>query len=311
MLHLTRLGYTYLSLKNATWDESTNIFTDIFRESIARINPEADPDEIARAAQEISIMLDNEDLGRGFFERMTRTTGLKLVDFEDFDNNSFHVVTELAYRNGDEEFRPDITLLINGLPLVFMEVKKPNNRDGILAERTRINRRLRNTILHPYHRDERGALRKFNFIVSNPPFKLDFSDYRDELDTPANRERFFAGIPKVPNKDKDKMAIYLLFIQHIIHTLAKDGKAAIVVPTGFITAQSGIERKIREHLVAKQMLAGVVSMPSNIFATTGTNVSILFPSSTPGKPSRISPSSSLTRKSPPKTTPSAPGSISM
>lgn len=133
-----------------------------------------------------------------------------------------------------------------------------------------------NTILHPYHRDERGTLRKFNFIVSNPPFKLDFSDYRDELDTPANRERFFAGIPKVPNKDKDKMAIYLLFIQHIIHSLAKDGKAAIVVPTGFITAQSGIERKIRERLVEKKMLSGVVSMPSNIFATTGTNVSILF-----------------------------------
>lgn len=133
-----------------------------------------------------------------------------------------------------------------------------------------------NTILHPYHRDERGALRKFNFIVSNPPFKLDFSDYRDELDIPANHERFFAGIPKVPNKDKDKMAIYLLFIQHIIYSLAKDGKAAIVVPTGFITAQSGIERNIRERLVERKMLSGVVSMPSNIFATTGTNVSILF-----------------------------------
>jgi type I restriction enzyme M protein len=133
-----------------------------------------------------------------------------------------------------------------------------------------------NTILHPYHKDERGALRKFDVIVSNPPFKLDFSDYRDELDTKTNRERFFAGVPKVPNKDKDKMSIYLLFIQHIIHTLAKKGKAAIVVPTGFITAQSGIEKKIREHLVENKKLAGVVSMPSNIFATTGTNVSILF-----------------------------------
>lgn len=133
-----------------------------------------------------------------------------------------------------------------------------------------------NTILHPFHRDERGALRKFDFIVSNPPFKLDFSDYRDELDTKENRARFFAGVPKVPNKDKDKMAIYLLFIQHIIHSLAKNGKAAIVVPTGFITAQSGIEKGIRQHLVENKMLAGVVSMPSNIFATTGTNVSILF-----------------------------------
>ena len=133
-----------------------------------------------------------------------------------------------------------------------------------------------NTILHPFHKDEKGSLRKFDFIVSNPPFKLDFSDFRDELDTPAHRARFFAGIPKVPNKDKDKMSIYLLFIQHIIHTLAKNGKAAIVVPTGFITAQSGIEKGIRQHLVENKMLAGVVSMPSNIFATTGTNVSILF-----------------------------------
>ncbi len=132
-----------------------------------------------------------------------------------------------------------------------------------------------NTILEPYHK-EGTALRRFDYVVSNPPFKLDFSDFRDQLDTKANKQRFFAGIPKVPNKDKDKMAIYLLFIQHIIASLSKKGKAAIVVPTGFITAQSGIEKGIREHLVENKMLAGVVSMPSNIFATTGTNVSILF-----------------------------------
>jgi len=133
-----------------------------------------------------------------------------------------------------------------------------------------------NTILHPHHRDDSGALRKFDYIVSNPPFKLDFSDFRDDLDTKANHDRFFAGIPNVPKKDKDKMAIYLLFLQHIIHSLSKQGKAAVVVPTGFITAQSGIEKSIREHLVKHKMLGGVVSMPSNIFATTGTNVSILF-----------------------------------
>ena len=134
-----------------------------------------------------------------------------------------------------------------------------------------------NTILDPYHKaDKGGGLRKFNFIVSNPPFKLDFSDFRDQLDSKANKDRFFAGIPNVPNKDKEKMAIYLLFIQHVIHSLAPNGRAAIVVPTGFITAQSGIEKSIREHLVKNKMLGGVVSMPSNIFATTGTNVSILF-----------------------------------
>lgn len=133
-----------------------------------------------------------------------------------------------------------------------------------------------NTILHPYHRDGQGALEKFDFIVSNPPFKLDFSDYSADLDSKENHERFFAGIPNVPKKAKDKMAIYPLFIQHIMHTLSAKGKAAVVVPTGFITAQSGIEKKIRQRLVEQRMLAGVVSMPSNIFATTGTNVSILF-----------------------------------
>ena len=133
-----------------------------------------------------------------------------------------------------------------------------------------------NTILEPYHKEKDKSLKKFDFIVSNPPFKLDFSDYVADLDSKENKDRFFAGLPNVPNKDKDKMAIYPLFIQHIMYSLATKGKAAVVVPTGFITAQSGIERKIREKMVEDKMLRGVISMPSNIFATTGTNVSILF-----------------------------------
>lgn len=132
-----------------------------------------------------------------------------------------------------------------------------------------------NTVLHPYHQDGKD-LKRFDYIVSNPPFKMDFSDFRDELDSKENKERFFAGIPKIKAKAKDKMEIYQLFLQHIIHSLKKGGKAAVVVPTGFITAQSGIDKGIRKYLVEHKMLAGVVSMPSNIFATTGTNVSILF-----------------------------------
>lgn len=132
-----------------------------------------------------------------------------------------------------------------------------------------------NTILHPFHRDG-GALKRFDYIVSNPPFKMDFSDFRDALDSKENQQRFFAGIPKIKAKARDKMEIYQLFLQHIIFSLKPGGKAAVVVPTGFITAQSGIDKGIREHLVQNKMLAGVVSMPSNIFATTGTNVSILF-----------------------------------
>lgn len=133
-----------------------------------------------------------------------------------------------------------------------------------------------NTLLNPEHK-ENNQLMKFNYIVSNPPFKLDFSEYVNDLENQVNKkERFFAGLPNVPNKDKDKMAIYLCFLQHIMYSLDDNGKAAVVVPTGFITAQSGIEKKIRERLIERKMLKGVVSMPSNIFATTGTNVSVLF-----------------------------------
>ncbi len=344
LLHLCRLGYVYLPLPGTTRDESTNIFIDIFAESIGRINPELEEGEIRRALEDISLALDNEDLGEAFYRMLTARSGVKLLDFDDVNNNSFHVVTELPYKNGDDLFRPDITLLINGMPLAFIEVKKPNNHGGILEERDRMKKRFRNkkfrkfinisqllifsnnmeydqesiepiqgafyattsqdisqksssmlrlnlilnnlvhsiqniiqgnTMLAPYHKSG-DKLMTFDYIVSNPPFKLDFSDYHADLDTKQNHNRFFAGIPKVTPKSPDKMAIYLLFIQHIIFSLSPKGKAAIVVPTGFITAQSGIERKIREKLVEKKMLRGVVSMPSNIFATTGTNVSVLF-----------------------------------
>ncbi len=132
-----------------------------------------------------------------------------------------------------------------------------------------------NTITTPYHKNG-NKLMAFDYIVSNPPFKLDFSDFRDDLESKENSERFFAGIPKITPKSPEKMAIYLLFIQHIMFSLSSKGKAAVVVPTGFLTAQSGIEKKIHEKLIEKKMLRGVVSMPSNIFATTGTNVSVLF-----------------------------------
>jgi len=132
-----------------------------------------------------------------------------------------------------------------------------------------------NTMVTPYHKVG-DKLMTFDYVVSNPPFKLDFSDFRNDLDTKQNHQRFFAGIPNISPKSKDKMAIYLLFIQHIMFSLSAKGKAAVVVPTGFITAQGGIEKKIRERLVEQKMLRGVVSMPSNIFATTGTNVSVLF-----------------------------------
>lgn len=133
-----------------------------------------------------------------------------------------------------------------------------------------------NTLTTPFHKNHDGTLKKFDYVVSNPPFKLNFSDYQEKLKNDSYKGRYFAGIPNIPNKDKSSMEIYLCFIQHIIYSLNDNGKAAVVVPTGFLTAKSGIPLKIRKHLVDKKMLKGVVSMPSNIFANTGTNVSVVF-----------------------------------
>lgn len=144
ILHLMRLGYTCIPQNQQDRREDTNIFEDIFIDSLQRINPDATQEEILQILDEISLELDYEDLGRKFYQRLVGTSGIKLIDFQNFNNNSFHVTTELTCRNGDEEFRPDITLLINGIPLAFVEVKKPHNKEGILAERNRINARFKN-----------------------------------------------------------------------------------------------------------------------------------------------------------------------
>ncbi|HET8885383.1 MAG TPA: type I restriction endonuclease [Salinimicrobium sp.] len=144
ILHLTQLGYTYISLKDAVWDVETNIFTDIFKDAIGRINPHLSADDVGRLYKEVALSLENEDLGQEFYKMLTERSGTRLIDFENFENNSFHVCTELPCKNGEDEFRPDITCLVNGMPLVFVEVKKPNNREGVLAERKRIRSRFQN-----------------------------------------------------------------------------------------------------------------------------------------------------------------------
>lgn len=134
-----------------------------------------------------------------------------------------------------------------------------------------------NTLLEPSHKEANGSLRKFDFIVSNPPFKLDFPEYRDTL--ASDGIRFWAGVPNAVAKvdpNKPKMAIYTCFIQHVLNSLKPTGKGAIVIPTGFITAKSSVEKRILQRIVDEKWVYGCVSMPSNVFATTGTNVSVLF-----------------------------------
>ena len=134
------------------------------------------------------------------------------------------------------------------------------------------------TLVSPYHKnDKKDALKQFDYIVSNPPFKVDFPDTREKV--AAQTARFWAGVPNVPKQidpNKPKMAIYTCFLQHVINSLKPGGKAAIVVPTGFITASGGIEGKVLKHIVNNHLVYGCISMPSNVFATTGTNVSVLF-----------------------------------
>lgn len=154
--HLCRLGYEYLSLKSAIWDPATNIFSDIFCQAISKLNPQLSPDDITRTQKDISLLLKNEDLGQAFYKKLTETSGVKLIDFEQPENNLFHVVLELTYGQkasegeSNKSFRPDITLLINGLPLVFLEVKKPNNQGGLKTEFERMQNRCQNHLFRPF-----------------------------------------------------------------------------------------------------------------------------------------------------------------
>lgn len=235
LVHFTRLGYKYMSIKDKTrgldYDPDTNIFYALFTDAINRINGvELSVDDAKKIIEEIKIKLDNDDLGKSFYQLLKEgINGLQLIDFNrknSSDKNSYVVVTELPYESGDDK--------------------------------------------------QRGELMHFDYIVSNPPFNVDFSDNRDTLAGDSYKERFWAGVPAVPKKDLDSMDIYLLFIQHIIFSMKESGKAAIVVPTGFLTRKNKIEKEIKKYIIDKKMLKGVISMPSNIFANTGTNVSIIF-----------------------------------
>jgi type I restriction enzyme R subunit len=144
LIHLEKLGYKYLSLKSLKYDQETNVVIDVLNESIQRINPNTSLSEIDLYLKQVFVSLANDDLGKAFHEHLINQSGIKLIDFENFENNTFNCVTEFECQKGLDSFRPDITILINGLPLVFVEVKKPNNKDGVLAERKRINSRFAN-----------------------------------------------------------------------------------------------------------------------------------------------------------------------
>jgi type I restriction enzyme R subunit len=236
ILHLCRLGYSYLPLSKASINESTNIFTDVFVESIKKINEGVEESEVLKFLDSISLSLDNEDLGKSFYEKLTNTSGIRLIDFDNIHHNTLNVVTELTYKKDEDEFRPDITLLINGMPLVFIEVKKPNNLDGILAEHKRIQTRFQNKkfrkfvnitqfmvfsnnmeydayAIHPiqgaFYSTTSYTKPSFNYFREEDSFELTtlLSDISDEQETAVLKDNNLVGIKNseefITNKNPD------------------------------------------------------------------------------------------------------------
>lgn len=210
IVHLTRLGFTYVpksGIVNLHID--TNIFKDLFKQGLSKINETAYSDsEIDTFISELNIQLDNSDLGKAFYKSLQGDFACKLIDLENFDNNLFHVVTELTYKNDEEEFRPDITLLINGMPLAFIEVKKPNNREGILAERNRINTRFKNPKFKKFmnitqllvfsnnqeYDEENITPIQGAFYATPDPDQVNFNTFREEDNSIIN---------SIPQEDKE------------------------------------------------------------------------------------------------------------
>lgn len=249
---------------NEVFEEKYDFFATIFEYLIKDYNKDFGkyaeyytPNSIARIIAKILVPESNKVRNVSIYDPSAGSGTLLLALAHEIGEEDCTLYTQDISQKSNEFLR--LNLILNNLV---------HSLDNVIHG---------NTLLNPAHLNREGnKLAEFDYIVSNPPFKTDFSDYRDKLEDDKYSDRFFAGIPNIPNSKKDSMAIYLLFIQHIIFSLKDNGKAAIVVPTGFLTAQNGIEKKIREYIIDNKMLNGVVSMPSNIFATTGTNVSVLF-----------------------------------
>ncbi|HMT54449.1 MAG TPA: DEAD/DEAH box helicase family protein [Saprospiraceae bacterium] len=276
ILHLCRLGFDYLSLSKATWDTENNIFTSIFYESIQSLNPEMESGEIKLLYDKLTMSLDNEDLGKSFYEMLTAETGPRIIDFDNFSKNKLQVVTELPCINGDEEFRPDITLLINGLPLVFIEVKKPNNLDGIQAEYKRMVTRFQNKKFRKFvnltqmmifsnnmpYDDEglqpmQGAFYattaygkvKFNFFREEPTFDLPsiLKDVSDDLENDILSDNNLIGIKYSPefitNKNPESPT------HKIFNSLFQPERLSFMIRYGlaYVKGENGLEKHIMRY----------------------------------------------------------------
>ena len=172
ILHLSRLGYKFREKRDLNWDSNTNILVDVFNDSIKRINRTAKESEINELYEEIKALIHNDDLGEAFLKLLQRRNGIRLIDFFNIDNNDFSCTYEMPFANNGDDFRPDITIYVNGLPLAFIEVKVPNNREGIEAERRRMNDRLSNRSFKHFFNELQLLIFSNNMEYENDPDAL-------------------------------------------------------------------------------------------------------------------------------------------
>lgn len=220
-LHLCRLGYTYLDkIDPEDYDCETNILVSVFKESVKRLNPFASDGSIETLMSSLRRSLGNDDLGREFYNKVTATSGLKIIDFDNPDNNVWHCTTELPCENPDtgDSFRPDITCFVNGLPLAFIEVKIPNNREGMLAERERMDRRM-----------SRECFRRFLNATQVMIFSNN-QEYDRESTVPI-QGAFYATIAK----------------EHVFFNLFREEDDALLVDAGYAEVDDDVEKKILRH----------------------------------------------------------------
>ena len=200
-----RLGYDYQSLKDADIDSDTRIFKNRFKPAIEQINGKKLTDEeINSLISEIHDLIKYNDMGKAFYSWLIHPQDkIKLVDFDHPENNDFAVVNELTFGkdgSGDEKvgsFRPDINILINGIPLAFLEVKKPNNEGGIQAEFNRmLNKRL-----------DKPEYKKYFNMIQIVSFSNNM-DYEDEDDTALAEDIKAGSFYTTPNSQKTSFSFF-------------------------------------------------------------------------------------------------------
>ena len=238
LVHLTRIGYSYFGkitedMAGSVYDPDTNILIEVFKSQFAKLNPDK-AGEAEAILRQIRQELDNDDIGESFYKRLKAVSPVRFVDYVHLENNTYHCTAEFTCKRDEDEFRPDITLFINGLPLVFIEVKKPNNIGGMVAEADRMNmQRLPNKKFRRFinitqlmvfsnnmEYDALGGIVPIQgvFYCTGAKRKSSFNCFREENPLNQNTAPFNSEYPYAPIDVETERRILSDFNNQVIHT---------------------------------------------------------------------------------------------